>query len=369
MKSVMGRLTNPMQRMRMRMRRRGLMGVDISATRAKLLELERTGDQFRVLAYANAAMPAGAIRDFQVVDAEAVAHAILRALERSGSHTREAAIAVSGPSVISKTILMPADLDDAEMEQQIHFDAAQHIPHPIEEVNLDFQILEPDPDNARFNRVLLVACRRDNIEMRTAALEMAHMRVALVDVEEYALDNACTLLAGRIEGASTAHSIAVFDIGANNTRLTIQRESRSLYTREIDFGAAALDAALLDRYALTDFDALRTRLRTGAIGPDDIAEAIHPFAERLAVHIDRTLSFYQSASTGDDEPIDHVVLVGGPTRYPGLQAALIELLPWPISLGNPLDGMLASAAARRNYVDTDAPGLMVAAGLALRGVV
>ncbi|MES1955393.1 type IV pilus assembly protein PilM [Salinisphaera hydrothermalis] len=350
-------------------RRRGLIGVDISATRVKLLELDRTGDELRVLAYASEAMPEGAIRNFQILDAEAVARAILRALERSGSRTRDAAIAVSGPSVISKTILMPASLDDAEMEQQIHFDAEHHIPHPIEEVNLDFQVLEPDPDNDQFNRVLLVACRRDNIEMRTAALEMAHMRVQLVDVEEYALQNACALLSDQVEGMSQRHSIAVFDIGADNTRLTIQRDGRSLYTREIRFGGATLDAALLERYDIQDFDTLRARLRAGEISAPETANDVREFADRLAVHIDRALTFYQSASAGGDEPIDHVVLVGGPTLYPGLGEALRQLLPWPVSLGNPLDGMLASAAARRNHVDTDAPSLMVAAGLALRGVV
>ncbi|MGN8158916.1 type IV pilus assembly protein PilM [Salinisphaera sp. RV14] len=359
----MGRLTNPIRR------RRGLMGVDISATRVKLLELDRTGDEFRVLAYASEAMPEGAIRNFQILDAEAVARATLRALERSGSRTRDAAIAVSGPSVISKTILMPASIDDAEMEQQIHFDAEHHIPHPIEEVNLDFQVLEPDPDNAQFNRVLLVACRRDNIEMRTAAIEMAHMRVQLVDVEEYALQNACTLLLRRIAGVSDADSVAVFDIGPDTTRLTIQHQGLSLYAREIGFGGAALDAALMERYETPDFDALRAQLRTGRINAPDIAENVREFAEQLAVHIDRTLTFYQSASSGGDEPIDHVVLVGAPTLYPGLHDALVQLLPWPVSLGNPLDGMLASAAARRNHVDTDAPSLMVAAGLALRGAV
>lgn len=349
-------------------RRRGLIGVDVSATRVKLLELDRAGDEFRVLAYASEAMPEGAIRNFQVVDAEAVARTILRALERSGSRTREAAIAVSGPTVISKTILMPAGLDDDEMEQQIHFDAEHHIPYPIEDVNLDFQVLGNDPDNPRFNRVLLVACRRDNIEMRIAALEMAHLQVALVDVEEYALQNASTLLTGRIAGISETDHVAVFDIGSESTRLTVQQGGHSLYAREIGFGGALLDAGLLERYELSGFDTLRAQLRTGEITATEIAGDVQTFAERLAVHIDRALTFYQSASAGGDALIDQVVLTGGPTLYPGLQSALTELLPWPVSLGNPLDGMLASAPARRNHVDSDAPSLMIATGLALRSV-
>ena len=125
-------------------------------------------------------------------DAEAVAASMKRALERSGTRTRRAAIAVSGPAVISKIIDMPAELGDAEIEQQIAFDAEQYIPHPKEEVNLDFQVLERDTNNPDVNRVLLVACRRDHVEARVGAMEMAGLEVCIVDIETYALQNACS---------------------------------------------------------------------------------------------------------------------------------------------------------------------------------
>lgn len=345
-----------------------LFGVDISATRVKMLELDQDNAGLRILSYASEPLAQGAVAGHEVIDAEAVAESISRALERTGRRTRTAAIAVSGPAVISKIIDMPRAMSDAELNEQIHFDAAQHIPHPIEEVNLDFQVLEPHPSNDELNRVLLVACRRDNIEMRLAALEMAGMRVRLVDVEEYALQNACQLLTAQNRAISDNAGIAVFDIGAHDTRLTVQRNGRSVYTREIAFGGQPLAEQLIKQHDLANLDQLQTRLASGDLTAPAIADEVETFAERLSAQIERSLQFYVSAAAADNESIDQVIVVGGPTRYPGLDIALRGHIVQPLALGNPLAGMMASAGARRNRVDLDAPSLMVAAGLALRGL-
>lgn len=346
---------------------RPFMGVDISASRVKLLELDGKPGAYRVLSYASEPLPSDAIADHQVVNAEAVAAAVTRALERSGTRTREAAIAVSGPTVISKLIDMPAELGDAEIEQQIGFDADQYIPHPIEEVNLDFQVLEPDPNNPDINRVLLVACRRDNIETRVGAMEMAGLKVQIVDVEEYALQNACSLLIEQTPALAGETSVAVFDIGAHQTRLSVQHGGRSVYSREISFGGQNLANNLAERHGLAELDQLRGRLRTGEIDAETLADEIADFAQRAAGQIERALQFYISAGVRD-EAIDRVVLVGGATLFPGIEAAMRSRLEWPVSVGNPLAGMLASTAARRNHIEHDGPALMVAAGLALRAV-
>lgn len=344
-----------------------LFGVDISTTRVKMLELDGDASGLRILSYASEPLAQGAVAGHEVVDAEALAATIARALERTGRRTRSAAIAVSGPAVISKIIDMPRGMSDAELNEQIHFDAARHIPHPIDEVNLDFQVVEPHPSNDALNRVLLVACRRDNIEMRVAALEMAGMRVRLVDVEEYALQNACRLLTAQNPAIGDDASVAVFDIGAQDTRLTVQRNGRS-YTREIAFGGQSIAEQLIQRHDLATLDRLQAWLASGDLKAAMIADEVETFAEQLAVQIERSLQFYASAAAADNEAIDQVIVVGGPTRYPGLDAALREHIGRPLALGNPLAGMMASAGARRNRVDRDAPSLMVAAGLALRGL-
>lgn len=347
-----------------------LVGIDISAQRIKLLELARhERDGYRVQAYASVGLPAGAVEDFAIEDAEVVARAIATAIERSGTRTREAAIAVAGPAVISKTVLLPAAMDDIEMEQQIHLDAEQYVSHAISDVHIDFQVLEPDPRDANFNRVLLVACRRETIEMRLAALEMAGMTVRLVDVEEYALQNACALLAERAtpDEAPAQNAVAVFDVGSQDTRLTVQHGARSRYNRSIAFGGQMVARRLVARHGLTGVEQLHSHLRTGEIGPADIAADVETFAAELAGHIERTLNFYLSASAQAGETIDCVIITGGVARYPGLADALAGRLPWTVRLGNPLARMPASPAARRNHVEDEASALMVAAGLALRG--
>ncbi len=346
-------------------RQRPLLGVDISAARAKLLELDGSPDAYRVLAYASEALATDVIADHQIVDVEAVAEALARALARSGSTTREAAIAVSGPAVISKVIDMPADLTDEAMANQITFDAQQYIAYPIEEVNLDFRVLERDPSNPDVNKVLLVACRRDHIETRIAALTMARLKVKLVEVEEYALQNACVLLAGHTP--AMAGNVAVFDIGAFRTRLTVQRAGRSTYTREIAFGGDALARDLIATHQLADMATLRARLYSGELNAAAIAAEVGDFAQRTAGQIERALAFYVSASARS-ETIEHVVVVGGVVLYPGFESALRACLGPPVTIGNPLAGMLASASARRNHVDREGPALMIAAGLALRSV-
>jgi type IV pilus assembly protein PilM len=348
-------------------KKRPFLGVDISSTRIKLLELDGKPGAYRVISYASEALPAEAVADDHVSNPEAVAATMTRALERAGTRTRDAAIAVSGPTVISKVIDMPADLSDEDMEQQIGFDAEQYIPHAIEEVNLDFQVLERDPTNTDVNRVLLVACRRENIETRIGALEMAGVKVCTVDVEEYALQNACTLLVEQTPALAGDSSVAVFDIGAHQTRLSVRHGGRHVYSRELSFGDNALANRLIDRHDLKDADQLRARLRTGELDGAAIAGDVADFAERLASQIERALQFYISAAASD-ENVERIVLVGGATLYPGLEAAIARHMSRPVNVGNPLAGMLASSRARRNHVDQEGPALMVAAGLALRSI-
>lgn len=344
-----------------------LVGIDVSTRRVKLLELARRGDSHHVVAYASEPLPEGAVQEFQIENAETVSRAVASALGKAGTRNRSAAIAVTGPAVISKTILLPAAMDDLEMEQQIQFDAEHYVSHPIGDVHIDFQVLEPDPKDPSFNRVLLVACRRETIEMRIAALQMAGLRVRLVDVEDYALQNACALLGPDPHRRATDGVFAVFDVGARDTRVTVQHGARSRYTRSIGFGALSFANGLIERHGLSDIDQLHAQLRVGELAAEDIATDLDAFADELAGHIDRTLNFYLSAATEDDEVIDRIVVTGGAARYPGLGTALDARLSRPTILGNPVAGMSASAIARRNHLESDGPSLMVAAGLALRG--
>ena len=124
-----------------------LIGVDISSTAVKLLQLSQTGGRYRVEHYAVEPLPPNAVVEKGIVEVEAVGDAIRRALARSGAKTRAAAAAVAGSAVITKIVPMQADLSEEDMEAQIQVEANQYIPYPIEEVSLDFEVLGPVKDN------------------------------------------------------------------------------------------------------------------------------------------------------------------------------------------------------------------------------
>ena len=153
-----------------------LIGLDISSSSVKLLELARKGERFHVETYAVEPLPPNAVSDKQITEPKLVAEAIGRAVNRAGTRTRQAAVAVSGAAVISKIIEMPAALSDDEMEEQIRAEADQYIPYPIDEVNVDFELVGKNAKNSEMVDVLLAACRKEQVDQRCAAIELAARR-------------------------------------------------------------------------------------------------------------------------------------------------------------------------------------------------
>lgn len=227
-----------------------LIGVDISSTAVKLLQLSRSGNRFRVEHYAVEPLPPNAVVEKNIVEVEAVGEAIRRAVNRSGTKARHAAAAVAGSAVITKLIPMPADLDENDMEAQVELEAVNYIPYPIEEVNLDFEVLGAIPNNPEMVQVLLAASRSENVELRQSALELGGLTARVMDVEAFAVENAFALVASELPIASDG-VVALVDIGATMTTLNVLRGGRSLYSREQVFGGKQLTDEVMRRYGLT----------------------------------------------------------------------------------------------------------------------
>jgi len=171
-----------------------LLGIDISSTSVKVVELSQTDAGYRVESLAVEPLPANAVTEKNIQDVEAVGDSLIKALKKSGSKCKLTALAVPGSSVITKVITMPASLSDSEMESQIELEADQYIPYPLEEINLDFQVLGETHNNPDTVDVLLAASRSENVEMRTAVAEIAGLTAKLVDVEAYTIEKATRLL-------------------------------------------------------------------------------------------------------------------------------------------------------------------------------
>ena len=339
-----------------------LVGVDISSTAVKLLQLSRSGDRYKVEHYAVEPLPPNAVVEKNIVEVEAVGEAIRRAVSRSGTKAKFAAAAVSGSAVITKIIPMPADLDDDDMESQVELEAVNYIPYPIEEVNLDFEVLGAMPGNTEMVQVLLAASRSENVEMRASALELGGLTAKVVDVEAFAIENAFGLLANTLNIPRDG-IVAMVDVGATMTTLNILRNGRSLYAREQVFGGKQLTDEVMRRYGLS-YEEAGLAKRQGGLPESYEIEVLEPFKEAMVQQTSRLLQFFFAGS--EYNKVDQIVLAGGCASIAGVAEMVEEQLGVPSVVANPLAGMSLSSRVQPQAVQQDAPALMIACGLAMR---
>ncbi len=339
-----------------------LIGVDISSTAVKLLQLSQTGGRFRVEHYAVEPLPPNAVVEKNIVEVEAVGEAIKRALARSGARTRQAAAAVAGSAVITKVIPMQASLGDDDMEDQIQVEAAQYIPYPIEEVSLDFEVLGPVKDNPEMIQVLLAASRSENVEVRASALELGGLQAKVMDVEAFAMENAFKLIADQLSVPKDA-LVALVDVGATMTTLNVLRNQRSIYTREQVFGGKQLTDEVMRRYGLS-YEEAGLAKRQGGLPESYEIEVLEPFKEAMVQQVSRLLQFFYAGS--EFNRVDQIVLAGGCGSIGGIAEMVEEQLGVLTIVANPLASMSLSSRVQAQALAQDAPALMIACGLALR---
>lgn len=339
-----------------------LIGVDISSTAVKLLQLSEAGGRYRVDHYAVEPLPPNAVVEKNIVEVEAVGEAIKRALARSGSRSRHAAAAVAGSAVITKLIPMQADLTDDELEDQVQVEAAQYIPYPIEEVSMDFEVIGPVKDNPEMVQVLLAASRTENVEVRVAALDLGGLTARVVDIEAFAMENAFRLIADQLAAPRDA-LVALVDIGATMTTLNVLRNQRSIYTREQVFGGKQLTDEVMRRYSLS-YEEAGLAKRQGGLPDTYELEVLEPFKEALVQQISRLLQFFYAGS--EFNRVDQIVLAGGCASVPAISDLVEEQIGILTTIANPLANMSLSSRVQAQALAQDAPALMIAAGLALR---
>ena len=339
-----------------------LVGVDISSTAVKLLQLSRAGDRYRVEHYAVEPLPPNAVVDKNIVELEAVGEAIKRAMAKSGTRARHAAAAVAGSAVITKVIPMAGDLDEEELEAQVELEAVNYIPYPLDEVSLDFEVLGAIPSNPDMVNVLLAASRTENVEARQAALELGGLAARVVDIEAFAIENAFALLSGEA-GGTQAGIVALVDIGASTTTLNILRDGRSIYTREQAFGGKQLTDEVMRRYGL-GYEEANLAKRQGGLPDSYEEEVLVPFKEALVQQVGRLLQFFYAGS--EFNRVDRIVLAGGCASIPRIADMVESQLGVPTLAANPLAHMTLGPRVQAHALAQDAPALMIACGLALR---
>ena len=339
-----------------------VLGLDISSTTVKLLELSYSGGRYRVESYAVSSLPHDAVIEKNVNDIEGVANAVRSVVAQSRTKLKTAAAAVAGSSVITKIIDMPEGLGDDDMETQLTLEADQYIPYPLEEVAIDFEIQGPSPERDNQVEVLLAACRRETIDARVEAIDTADLGTKVMDVEAYAMERAFSLVQHQL-ALDEDSTVAVVDIGATMTTLSVLNNGQTIYTREQLFGGKQLTDEIMRRYGLPLEEAGLAKKQGGL--PDDYEpEVLEPFKDAVVQQVARSLQFFFSSSQYND--VDHIILAGGVSTMEGLSELVQEKLGTPATVANPFAEMSISSRVNAVALSSDAPAMMIACGLALR---
>lgn len=341
-----------------------LIGVDISSSAVKMVEIEEAGKNlYRVERYAIESLPKDAVADGNIMNLEAVAETMKRAWKRLGSRVKNVALALPSAAVITKKIIAPAGLREEELEVQVETEANQYIPFALDEVNLDFQVVGAAPSGPEDVEVLIAAARKEKVEDRVAAAESAGLKAVVMDVDSYATLTAYELIAQQLPNTGKDQTVAIVDIGASMMHINVLHNNQPIYLREQTFGGNQLTQEIQRRYSLSA-DEAEIAKRQGGLPENYEAEVLQPFMDTLALEVARAMQFFFSSSQFSH--VDHILLGGGCAMIPGLDEIVASRTQVSTMLANPFANMALSSRIKPRQLTLDAPALLVACGLAMR---
>ena len=343
---------------------RPLIGLDVSSSSIKLVELSDTGKgTYCIERYVIEPLPRDAVVDGNISNLELVSEALGRAWKRLGSSTKNVAMALPTAAVITKKIIVTAGLREQELELQVESEANQYIPFALEEVNLDFQVIGPAPSGQDEVELLIAASRKEKVEDRVACAEAAGLKPVVMDVEAYAAQAAFELVEKQLPDGGKDRLVALVDIGANVMNVTVLRNDQSIYTREQAFGGGQLTQDIMRTYGMSVEEA-ETAKRNNTLPENYEAELLRPFMDNLALEVSRALQFFFTSTQYSQ--VDYIVLAGGCAVIAGLDETVKSRTQVETLIANPFVNMVTSSRIRPKHLLADAPSLLVACGLALR---
>src|SRR5436190_2942987 len=341
-----------------------LIGVDISSTSIKLVELSDMGKGVhRLERYVVEALPKDVVTDGNIVNLDQVSDGLKRAWKRLATRNRNVALALPAAMVITKKIIVPAGQRDEDLELTVEAEANQYIPFALDEVNLDFQVLGAAPNNPDEVEVLIAASRKEKVEDRVAIAEAAGLKPRVMDVESYATQEAFRLITPSLPANGRDQNIAFVDVGAHITHFYVLRNGQFLFSRDQAFGGNQLTQDIQRAFNLSPEEAESAKKNQGLPENYD-GDVLQPFMETLALEITRALQFFFTSTSYNQ--VDQIVLAGGCSLLPGLDELVSKRAGVATVIANPFANMQASERIRPRQLALDAPMLLVAAGLALR---
>ncbi|HRO57016.1 MAG TPA: pilus assembly protein PilM [Nitrosomonas europaea] len=345
-----------------------MLGVDISASSIKVVELSRKGrlpHSYRLERYVIEPMPVDALQDGGINQIEQVSECLRRAVKRMGARQKKIVMALPLTSVITKKINVPAGLREDDLEFQVETEANQYVPFALDEVNLDFQVIGPVPGHPEEVEVLLAAARKDKVEDRVATAVSAGLKVMVMDVEQFAAQAvSARAIRQQLPDDGKDKVIALIDIGASVTRVNVLLNGEFVYMRDLSFGGDQLTQEIQNQFNLSPEEAEIAK-RNGTLPENYRNDVLQPFCETVALEVSRALQFFFTSTQYIQ--VDYIFLSGGCAAIPGLEEIISERTKVITQIINPFADMELSGRIAPRQLKMDAPVLLTACGLAMRG--
>ena len=342
---------------------KGLIGLDIGSSAVKAVELKRKGSSYELLNLGMESLGQDTVVDGAIMDALSVSDAIRKIFDQNKIKTKNVSTSVSGHSVIVKRITVAAATED-EVANAISYEAQQHIPFDMAEVNLNYQVLGPGASEAgtAFD-VMLVAVKREKILNHTNVLSSADKLAVVVDIDAFALQNA---FEANYDPPPDLMA-ALLNIGASIMNINIVRGGIPLFTRDVSVGGNQYTDTLQKELDLSfeDAEKLKQGQEVGNIPADAKTPHLRSVSEILLLEIQKTFDFFRQTTSTDN--IQHIYVAGGTAKVEGLVDLLKEEFSIPVEVLNPFQKVATNPSKfDPSYMSEIAPRMTLAVGLALR---
>jgi type IV pilus assembly protein PilM len=338
-----------------------IVGLDIGSSSIKAIELKRSKGEIMVTHLGMEPLASDIVVDSMIVDSGSVSSAISKIFGEHSIKTKNVATSVSGHSVIVKPIKVQP-MSEAELAEGITTEAAQHIPFDIADVNLDFEILNPDSTGSQMD-VLLVAVKKDKILNYTNVLSLAGKTPSVVDIDAFALQNCYEY---NYQPSPDA-TVALLNLGASVMNINIVKGTTPLFTRDVSVGGNQYTDSLQKELDLSfeDAESLKLGRRVGTVSEDAKQPILQQVTEIIVLEIQKTFDFFRATASG--EHIERIYIAGGSSKVHGLVEALRQEFSLPVEILNPFARIMPPVDSFESGILDQNPGqLAVAVGLALR---
>jgi type IV pilus assembly protein PilM len=342
-----------------------VIGIDLGTTSVKVLEFSKSGRSLVAEHYGYEPLTPGVIIDHKIKDVEAVATSVRRAIKKSGSKAKRAAVCVPSGQVISKLISIQADLSASELESLVEIEADRIVPYALDEVNIDFLHMGKSANSPGEDDVQIVVCRKSVVEDLVSVMDESDLEPSVIDVDTFTLSRVHALVNQGLVGAGARRTSAIVDFGSNNSRFMVFHNNQMVYNRDSPFGGRQLIDSINQKYGMPH-DEVMMALRKGDLPVSFKTDVLKPYVKSLVQEILRALQFFYSSSTHNS--INELLITGGCAQIGNLEKIIEKRLEIPTAILNPFASTRIGSKIDKDRFRKDIPSLALASGLALRGV-